>query len=328
LPINSHIQIEVQCDYCGEIYQTEYRIINRGRKEVKKDACENCKQFKREDVMSYRYNVKYALQSEIFLDKMKTTNNERYGCDYAGQNKDVQEKMKNTNIIKYNNPYYFASDIFKNQSKDIYMEKLGVDNPMKSEVIKQKIIQSNLQKYGMEWHTMTEQYKANLIDICQERYSCDYFSQVPEIKNKIAKTLYKNNTRISSTQQRYLCELFDGELNYPVQCFSIDIALLDKKVAIEYDGGGHDLQVRLGNKTPSQFKQGEYFRRKILYDEGWKLITIISQKDVLLEDEYLLKLLNYSLEYLNKNNRHWAEINIDDKKWRCSQKEIDFKLII
>jgi len=48
----------------------------------------------------------------------------------------------------------------------------------------------------------------------------------------------------------------------------------------------------------------------------------------MLSDENFLKLLNYSLDYFDKNNRHWTEINIDDEKWRCSQKEIDFKMII
>jgi hypothetical protein len=328
LPNGSHTFIEVKCDYCGKTYTTEYKLIVKGRKEVKKDACKNCKQFKREDVMFYRYNVKYALQSDIFLNKLKATNNEKYGCDYVLSNDEVKEKIKNTNMIKYDNPYYFASDEFKNQAKDFYMEGLGVDNPMKSNDIKQKIIQTNLERYNVEWYVMTEEHKNNLIKMCQEKYDCDYFSQVSEIKNKMAKTLYKNNTRISSTQQRYLCKLFNGELNYPVQHFSIDIALLDGKFAIEYNGGGHDLQVKLGNKTIAQFNKYEYFRRNVLYDDGWKIITIASKKDELLSDECFLKLLNYSVEYINKNNRHWAEINIDDGMWRCSQKEIDFKMII
>jgi len=72
-------------------------------------------------------------------------------------------------------------------------------------------------------------------------------------KKKLNWVLYKNKTGVSSYPQRYICNLLNGELNYPIGNLSLDIALLDNKIYIEYDGSGHDLRVVRGQLTEKEF---------------------------------------------------------------------------
>ena len=59
----------------------------------------------------------------------------------------------------------------------------------------------------------------------------------------------------TSKQQLYIHSLLGGELNYCTgKCF-LDIAFLDEKIYLEYDGGGHDLSVKLGNMSKEEFER-------------------------------------------------------------------------
>lgn len=114
-----------------------------------------------------------------------------------------------------------------------------------SEGIKEKIRQTNLERYG-----------------CENPLGSDL------VKEKIARTKYENGTQNSSKQQNYFHDILGGKLNYPFKHYYIDIAFPNDKIAVEYNGGGHDLSVKLGNITESKFKQLETFRKKQLYADG------------------------------------------------------------
>ena len=64
----------------------------------------------------------------------------------------------------------------------------------------------------------------------------------------------------TSKQQVYIWQTTGGELNYPVGRYSLDIALVDKKIYIEYDGSGHEMMVALGALTKQQFDQRQMKR--------------------------------------------------------------------
>ncbi len=327
LPHGSHTEIDIICDYCGKEYSTIYKTIIKGRKEIPKDACVECQKYKRQDVMQFRYGVKNALHSDIFKDKMKNTNLNKYGYEIVFENDDIKNKIINTNLIKYGVPYTTMSDNMKEKSIQTCIDRYGVPNASVLDEVKEKVRNTNLNKYGKDYFTQTDEYAEKTMATCLEKYGVEYIFQIPEVREKIAVSLYKSGGKASSKQQRYLCELFKGELNYPVSYYCVDIALIEERIAIEYNGGGHNLSVILGNMTQKEFNKKEYYRNKIILDNGWKMVTIISNKDKLLTDEEFLFLLDYSINYLN-TGRHWTEINIDDGLWKSSQQTIELNTII
>ena len=126
--------------------------------------------------------------------------------------------------------------------------------------------------------------------------------------------MYKNNTQKTSKQQFYLHNLYGGELNYPIKYYDVDICLLDEKIAIEYDGSGHELNVKLGRMTQEEFNQKETIRNIIIKKEGYKQIRIISSKDLLPSDKILLKMLSIAKEYFNTTSHTWVNFDIDNSR--------------
>lgn len=66
----------------------------------------------------------------------------------------------------------------------------------------------------------------------------------------------------TSRQQRWLHEVIGGSLNYPIFGYYIDIVMDCNKIAIEYDGSGHDLAVKIGRMTKTQWENYEKLRFK------------------------------------------------------------------
>jgi len=140
---------------------------------------------------------------------------------------------------------------------------------------------------------------------------------------RIHKTMYENGTQQCSTQQRYIHSLIGGELNYPIKESSLDIAFINDKLYVEYDGGGHDLSVKLESTTQDEFDKKERNRRYALYRSGWKEIRIISKKDYLPNDNIILEMVNYAKEYLNTGHS-WIKFDIDNQLVKCSQFNIKY----
>ena len=69
--------------------------------------------------------------------------------------------------------------------------------------------------------------------------------------------MYKNRSQKSSSQQRHICNLYNGELNYPISQFNADIAFIDEKLICEYNGGGHWLNVKTNRETQEEFDKKE-----------------------------------------------------------------------
>lgn len=73
-----------------------------------------------------------------------------------------------------------------------------------------------------------------------------------------------NGARVSQIQRK-LCEMLNGELNYPCGSYNIDVALPDEGIAIEYDSWyWHGDKIEDGSRD-------EY-----LLSEGWKVLHIKS----------------------------------------------------
>lgn len=147
-----------------------------------------------------------------------------------------------------------------------------------------------------------------------------YASQSPEIKEKINKTLCKYSNQKTSRQQLYLYNLYGGELNYPIKCYSADICFPKEKLEIEVDCGGHDLNVKTGRVTQEEFDKRELIRNNLIKKEGYKQMRIISSKDKLPSDTVLLQMLKETREYFKRYPFHsWIEFNIDTSSVRNAE---------
>jgi len=296
-----------------------------------------------------KFGNEYAIGSQEVKNKIKQSFNDKYGVDNPFQIEDVKNKIIQTNLDKYGVEYYTQTDEYKERHKQTSLEKYGYDNVSKVPEFISKIKDTQIDRYG-SLYVETEEYKERCKQTCQERYGVDNVFQLDRVKQRIieynietygvdhpmkveeikqdrikkmTETKYKNGTMQSSRQQEYLCNLYSGLLNYPVQGLCLDIALLKEMIFIEYDGSGHSLSVQFGDITQENFNKKEIRRKYFLKSLGWKEIRIISLKDFLPLDDILLHMYNISLEYLNSSHS-WIKFDIDSNKIICSQFENDF----
>lgn len=97
----SHKKIIVICDYCGQEISKEFRRFITGRKNSTKDACYDCAQVKRQEVLQEKYNSDSPFGSQEVRDKSKRTVRERYGVENVMQVKEVKEKLADTLESRY-----------------------------------------------------------------------------------------------------------------------------------------------------------------------------------------------------------------------------------
>lgn len=120
---------------------------------------------------------------------------------------------------------------------------------------------------------------------------CPSCAAIKRMKNR-------KNGFVVSTQQKMIHGIVGGDLNYVVGTACLDIAFVENKTYIEYDGSGHNLSVILGSKSKEEFEEKEKRRRYALYRRGWKEIRIISKKDRLPNENCILNIFNYGLKLL------------------------------
>ena len=296
--------VDVLCDYCNENISTKtFNSYNYQRRYIQKDCCDDfdCRVKKYKEVMELKYNVINSFQMEEVKDKIKKYNQDNFGVDN-----------------------YTQTNEFKEKTKQICLDKYGKNNLFQVEEIKEKIKQTNLDKYGVENYTQTEEYKEKTKQTCLNKYGVENPMQNTNIKNyaikRQLKSKYENGTGIKSAQQTYLCELYSGELNYPFGRCLLDIAFPEDKIYIEYDGGGHNLIVKLGQMSEKDFKTKEIKRQYYCKSNGWKLIRIISSKDLLPSDDVLIDLLNIWFKYLKETEHTWVCLDIDNGIIKSAEK--------
>lgn len=292
LPISSQIKVRVTCDYCGKEFKVQYFRIQE------KISCCHCRPKKTQELYGYSStwqleNTKQTIK-QSFLDK--------YGVDNNFKSPEVQEKRKQTFIKKY-----------------------GVDHPLKSEIVKNKCKKTNLQRYGVEYGLANEDIKNKKKQTFINKYGVDNPFKNKEIMKKAninrLKSLYKNGNGICSKQQKHLYDLLGGELNYPIDNYLLDIVFLNEMIYIEYNGGGHNIPVKLGQISEKQFEHKEIVRYNYLKNKNWKLIRIVCSNDKLLEDNLIINLINECKDYLLNSNHSWIELNIDEMKIKCTEYE-------
>ena len=174
-----------------------------------------------------------------------------------------------------------------------------------------KIKQTFLKRYGVEHIAKLKDIKDKKVRTNIERYGVDNPNKSPEIREKIVQTLYANSSQKVSKQQRYINNLYQGILNYPIKHYNVDIYLPDNNLIIEYDGGFHLGNVITGRETKEEFDQKEIIRNNIIKREGYKVIRIISSKDKLPSDQILLQMLQDARQYFVTTPHTWQTYDID-----------------
>ena len=171
--------------------------------------------------------------------------------------------------------------------------------------------QTNLEKYNSESIFGSKYFIEKTKEIVKEKYGVDNISQIEDVKIKKAETFYKNSTVRTSRQQRYIHQLFGGELNYSNDTPSLDIGFPEDKIYIEVNGSGHDLCVKMGNMTEEEFKNKEIRRYQYLKRRGWKGVFINTIRDYLPSDEVLLEEYNKALEWFKSDEKYHSHYNIN-----------------
>jgi hypothetical protein len=303
----SCIEIEAQCDYCGKTYNKRYvdYTKNKNNSIVKKDACCDCKMLK--------------MQESNFL---------KYGTINMMDLPEIREKIKNTNILKYGIEYYTQTDEYKNTVKETNLEKYGVENVFQNKDIQEKQKQTNIDKYGVGNVFQSESIKQKSKNTIKEKYGVDNIMQIKEIAEKVRyktnKTMNKNGTQKTSKQQKYLYNLLGGELNYLYDNLWLDIAFLDLDIYIEYQGSGHNIDVKYKKMSQEDFLKKEIKRYKFLKSRGWKQIEIISKFDYLPQDNQILDIFNLCLNLINNYDLKWVKVDIDNNKIIYKNNEIAY----
>lgn len=255
-------------------------------------------------------------------------------CDYCG--KEISKLMYKDylrRIEKYGNSACFRCKPIK--TKENNLKKYGVEYTMSLPEVRDKIKQTNISRYGYECSLQNDEIRQKAINTCRSNYGVDYSIQNKEVldktrqsffdhygvynafqskelREKIVKTLYENSSQKSSSQQTYICNLYHGVLNYPVKYYSADIYLKNGNMTIEYDGGGHNLNVITSRETQEEHDQKEIIRNNVIKRAGYNQMRIISSKDLLPSDDVLLQMLERARQYFNEYPNHsWIEYDID-----------------
>lgn len=298
LPENSTHFVTCSCDYCNIKFKRKLHRISMSELN-NKIACNKCK----------------------FI-KIEETNMIKYGVKNVSQNNEIKEIKKNVLLKKYGVDHYSKTEEYKKKFKATCIKKYGVTSPLKNKNIYEKMKQTNLQRYGVEYSMQNKQVFEKMKQTNLQRYGVEYTWLNKAIKDKAVinanKTMYQNSTAPCSKQQKYLYKLLGGELNYPIDKLRLDIAYPNEKVYIEYDGGGHGWWA-YSHGNGKEFECKERKRKFFLQSMGWKIIRIISKKDILLEDFKMVTLVQECKNYLLTTNHSWIEINIDENYVKCAK---------
>lgn len=269
LPLQSHAEVQVKCDYCGKIYTCKYQNYNNNSKVVDKDCCYECHMKKVGDVFEVKYGNRSIPCTEETKEKQRMTIFEHYGVYYSSQCEEIKQKIKETTFSRY-----------------------GAEHYSQTEEYKEKMKKTNLEKRGVEFHTQDEEVKKKNKETQEKRYLGMGLGS-PIVGPKIRRSLYKNGTAPVSKPQLELFNLLKEiygicELNYPVGKFLLDCMLeLGKvKINVEFDG-------EYWHNFPES-KQRDCLRDRFMIDNGYKVLRVlgntkIPEKETLIEAIDLLQ---------------------------------------
>lgn len=282
-------KVFVLCDMCKKnTMMVGYCDYNKVVENTGDYVCKNCASEKRKITNNIKYGFSNVSQVPEIKEKVRQTNIEHFGVDNYSKTTECHERIRQTCLKKYNSEHHLKNQDVKNKRYNTNLIRYGTKHTLSIPSIREKITETNLERYGFAVP-----------------------SQSPEIREKITQTLYANFSQKVSKQQKYISDLYQGILNYPISRFSADICFPEEKLTIEYDGGFHNGNVKIGKITQEEFEQKEIIRNNIIKREGYKQMRISSSKDKLPSDQVLLQMLEESRNYFNTTNHSWCIYDID-----------------
>lgn len=231
------------------------------------------------------------------------------------------EKIKDSNLKKYGVENVMQVSEHKESLENSMMKKYGVINYSMTDEWKNKIIETSINKYGVEYYFKSEEFKNKIIASNLEKYGTEYYMSTDEFKVKSMKTLSRLGLAPTSKQQEHIHTLVGGELNFQISKCFLDIAFTEDKIYLEYDGGGHNLSVKLGNVSQEDFDKKERNRYFLLKHYGYKEIRILCETDKLIEDNYIVKFVEDAKHLLKNSEASSVRLDMDNMKYSISYKE-------
>lgn len=281
-----------------------------------------------------KYNVTNVSQLQEIKDKKVETCRKHFGVDHPFQSDEVQDKSAETLKEKYGKDIINISQVKETQDKIkiTSQKRYGVDNPAQSKIVQDKIKATNQERYGCTCSFQSEEAKKKAKETMKKRYGVEHALQNEELLDKLYSTNlerygnenyfasddFKNKTRDiwsfnghdgpCSRQQKYLANLVNGKINAVISGYWADIVLENEKIDLEYDGGGHNLNVIRKQCTQKEFDVKEKIREESICEKGYKIIRIISKRDNLPSDETILNLI----EGFKNSDFQVVRIDIDE----------------
>lgn len=298
---DAHTKINVACDFCSAHNCIEYRNYKKTIDKYGTYCCADCCYNHILDTYQQRYGINHPFENPTFLKKAQGTSMHHYGVLHPTQNKDVQEKVKATVREHFGTDYPMQNKEIQEKSRITINSKYGTNNVFQNEDIKRKIKETMVEKYGVDNPMKSEKIKEKAYKTNMERYGVKNPSQNDDIKQKRNKTFYQNGTIRTSKQQKYICTLYQGILNYEIDWYFVDVYLETDNIGVEIDGSGHNLSVIMGQVDNDDFLKKEKKREDYLLNHSIKLIRIISKRDYYPSDQVLLQMLENAKTYFNNN---------------------------
>jgi len=340
---NSHDDIIVQC-FCGELFTTNFDRFSSPK--IKHRQCKKCGEVIRRKNLSKPYDKIMQFINdpftgngcELLTNESEYTNSRgelevRCNCGNIfktafhvfSRKRNPQKQCNNCGKLNLSNklkiPYVDLVELFNNSNCILLTTEEEYLSTF-SEKVKYKCSCGNIStisilkfKAGQRCRKCMDERKRNT-NI--NNLGVPYPAQNKDVLRKQRKSLYQNGTMPCPRQQTYLYNLLGGEVNYSIKTINLDIAFPEEKLYIEFDGSGHDLQVKHGNKTQEQFDRDEKNRNYALYRAGFKEIRIISKSDKLPSDQVILEMISYAKDYLSTGH-HYIKFNIDNSLVITSQ---------
>lgn len=229
--------------------------------------------------------------------------------------KNRYERLKQTNPQK-------AKEIEEKRFikiRETLKKRYGIDNPMKNPDFVNNLKESVKKKYGVDNVVQNPEIRAKLMN------NLGVDSKLEIVSNKDGKKYYRYKGVACSHNQKFLWELFGGELNSFVEnMYTVDI-LFNNKIYFEYNGTGHELDIKMGKITKEDFLKKEAKRYYTLKGKGYKQIVFESiKKNTLPQEDVLLSIKDFALEFLKESENNWIKFDYDNFKIKTKFGEIDY----
>ena len=175
-----------------------------------------------------------------------------------------------------------------------------------------KMMNTSFVKYGNVCSLRNPEVEKKMFKTNLKKYGCDFPLQNKEIRDKCRKSTYENNKENvvgTSKNQKHICELLNGKLNFNIGSYFVDM-LINDSIICEYDGSGHFLRVKFGNASMDECIKHDEEREKYLIDKGYKIIRFIHNGKKLPSDETIINIFNDCLSKLDSEKI--IKINFDN----------------